>query len=102
MSKLESTKRTNAIFLLIVLVAGTFTAISPSFMTDAQAFQKENNYNNYESDYGMNSHDDKKSYGKDNSYPSKDSSYCKMLNVTISMQISMDSMEHHCQQLLEV
>ena len=44
MSKLESTKRTNAIFLLIVLVAGTFTAMSP-FMTGAQAFQMENNYN---------------------------------------------------------
>ena len=67
MSKLESTKRTNAIFLLIVLIAGTFTAISP-FMTGAQAFQMENNYNNYESDYGTNSYDDKQSYGKDNSY----------------------------------
>ena len=76
MIKLESTKRTNAIFLLIVLVAGTFTAISPSFMTGAQAFQMENNYNNYESDYGMNSHDNKQSYGKDsnNYYKSKDSS----------------------------
>ena len=75
MSKLEPTKRTNAIFLLIILVAGTFTALSP-FMIDAQAFQMENNYNNYESDYGINHYDNKKSYGKDsnNYYKSKDSS----------------------------
>ena len=74
MSKLESTKRTNAIFLLIVLIAGTFTAMSP-FMTGAQAFQMENNYNNYEPDSGMDRYDDKQSYGKDNSYDKyKDSS----------------------------
>ena len=66
MSKLESTKRTNAIFLLIVLVAGTFTAISPSFMTGAQEFRMDNNY---KSDYGMDRYDDKQSYGKDNSIP---------------------------------
>jgi hypothetical protein len=37
LSKSESTKRTNAIFLLIVLVVGTFTVISPSFMIGAHA-----------------------------------------------------------------
>ena len=86
MSKLESTERTNAIFLLIVLVAGTFTAISP-FMTGAQAFQMENNYNNYESDYGTNSYDDKQSYGEDNGYhKSKDSSsYVKCNNINANV-----------------
>jgi hypothetical protein len=89
LSKLESTKRTNAIFLLIVLVAGTFIAISPSFMTGVQAFQMENNYNNYESDYGMNSYDDKQSYGKDsnNYYKSKDSSSnvkCTNINTNVN------------------
>ena len=48
----------------------------------------ENNYNNYESDYGMNSYDDKKSYGKDNSYSkSKDSSSnvkCNNINVNLN------------------
>ena len=58
----------------MVLVAGTFTAMSP-FMTGAQAFQMENNYNNYERDSGMDRYDDKQSYGKDNSYDKyKDSS----------------------------
>ena len=37
-------------------------------MIGAQAFQMDNNYNNYEQDYEMNSYNDKKSYGKDNSY----------------------------------
>jgi hypothetical protein len=46
-------------------MVGTFTAIFPSFMIGAQAFQMDNNY---ESDYGMDSYDDKQSYGKDNSY----------------------------------
>ena len=49
----------------------------------------DNNYNNYESDYGMNSHDDKKSYGKDNNnyYKSKDSSSnvkCNNINVNVN------------------
>ena len=60
-------------------------------MTGAQAFQMENNYNNYESDYGTNSYDDKQSYGKeDNSYPSKDSSNVKCNNINV---MSMDSIE---------
>ena len=74
MSKIVSTKKINAIFLTIVLITGTIFTFSPSFMIpDAQAFQMDNNY---ESDYGMDSYDDKQSYGKDsNSYDkSKDSS----------------------------
>ena len=85
MSKLESTKRTHAIFLLIVLVTGTFTALSPSFMTGAQAFQMDNNY---KPDYGMNSHDYKQSYGKDsnnNYYKSKDSSNIKCNNINVNV-----------------
>ena len=79
MSKIISTK-INAGFLAIVLIVGTFAAISPSFMVGAHAQQygmDQQKYNSYEPDYGMdNSYDDKKSYGKDsNSYDkSKDSS----------------------------
>ena len=44
-------------------------------MIGAQAFQMDNNSKGYEPDYGMDSYDDKQSYGKDNhSYKSKDSS----------------------------
>ena len=61
---------------------GTFAALSPSFITGAQAFLMDNNY---ESDYGMNSYDGKQSYGKDNNYyKSKDSSSnvkCNNINV---------------------
>ena len=89
MRKIESTKRTNAIFLLIVLLTGTFAALSPSFMTGAQAFLMDNNY---KPDYGMNSHDYKQSYGKDsnNYYKSKDSSSssnnvkCNNINVNVN------------------
>ena len=80
MSKIVSTKKTNAIFLAIVLIAGTFAAISPSFMTGAQAFLMDNNY---EPDYGMDSYDDKQSYGKDNSYDNP--KIVVVSNVTISM-----------------
>jgi hypothetical protein len=61
LSKVVSTK-INTGFLAIVLIIGTFAAISPSFMTSAQAFLMDDNY---ESNYGMNSYDDKQSYGKD-------------------------------------
>jgi len=86
LSKIDSTK-INAGFLAIVLIIGTFAAISPSFMTGAQGFLMDNNY---ESDYGMNSYDDKKSYGKDNNnyyYKSKDSSSnvkCNNINVNLN------------------
>ena len=81
MSKIVITKKINAGFLAIVLIVGTFAALSPSFMTGAQAFLIDNNY---ESDYGMNSYDGKQSYGKDNNYyKSKDSSNvnCNNFNV---------------------
>ena len=91
MTKIILRKTTNAIFLAIVLIAGTFAALSPSFMVGAQAQQfngmderynsyqpeygTDNKYNSYEPEYGMNSYDHKQSYKKDsNSYDkSKDS-----------------------------
>jgi hypothetical protein len=83
LSKIILTKKTNVIFLAIVLIVGTFAALSPSFLIGAQAFQM---YNNYEPDYGMNSHDGKQSYGKDNDYDkSKDSNVkCNNINVNLN------------------
>ncbi len=85
-------KTTSAIFLAIVLVAGTFAAISPSFIIGVNAQSepydygydsykpeyKDKAYNSYEPDYGMDSYDKKpygqESYGKDRDYDnSKDS-----------------------------
>ena len=79
MSKIVSTKKINAGFLAIVLIAGTLAAVSPSFMigVHAQQYGMDQKYNTYEQDYGMdNGYDDNQSYGKDsNSYDkSKDSS----------------------------
>jgi len=82
LSKLESTKRTNAIFLLIILLGGTFAAIFPSFMIGAHAHQygMDHKYNTYEQDYGIDRYDDKQSYGKDyNSYDK--SKYSSSVNV---------------------
>ena len=67
-NKIVSTKKSSAIFLAIVLVAGTFALISPSFMTNAQAFQMDNNY-------------DKKSSGKDVSVKSIK---CNNINVNVN------------------
>ncbi len=56
-NKIVSRKNTSAIFLGIVLVAGTIALMSPSFMTDAQAFQMDNNYvkKSHGKDVGVNS-----------------------------------------------
>ena len=59
---------------------------SPSFMTGAQAFLMDNNY---EPDYGMKSYDEKQSYGKDrkdnNYYKSKESFVkCNNINVNVN------------------
>ena len=43
-NKIVSRKKTSAIFLGIILVAGTIALMPPSFMTNAQAFQMDNNY----------------------------------------------------------
>jgi hypothetical protein len=79
LSKIVLRKTTSAVFLAIVLVLGTFTVISPSFIVGAQA----------EPYYGMENNYDK-SYGKDN-YKSKDSSSvfvkkinCNNVNVNVN------------------
>ena len=92
---ISSTKKSSSIFLAIVLVAGTITLSSPSFMigTQAQPYSGIDNkynsyyepeyvdndyYNNYGPDYGMdnnnmksyetNSYEPTTSYGNDNNY----------------------------------
>jgi len=66
-NKIVSIKTTSAIFLAIVLVTGTITTISPSFMitgANAQA-QPYYGYNSYgPPEYPDNNY--KKSYGNDN------------------------------------
>jgi hypothetical protein len=57
-SKIASAKKTNAIFLAFVLVAGTIALSSPSFMTEG-AVQAESYYygemdNNYKKSDGKN------------------------------------------------
>ncbi len=97
MSKIISTTTINACFLAIVLIVGTFAAISPSFMIGAHAQQygMEQKYNSHEPDYGMDSsYDDKQSYGKEDysDYKSKDSSSsvsvkkikCNNINVNLN------------------
>jgi hypothetical protein len=65
-NKIVSTKKTSAIFLAIVLVAGTIALSFPSFMVgDVQAqrdYGMDKKYNSYEPNYEMNSYD-KKPYG---------------------------------------
>jgi hypothetical protein len=69
-SKIVLSKRTSAIFLAIVLIAGTIALSFASFMIgSAQAqpyYGNDNRYNSYEPDYGMNN--DRKSYENDNIY----------------------------------
>ena len=59
MNKIESTKKTSAIFLAALLVAGTIALSSPSFMVgDVQAqrdYEMDKKYNSYEPDYGKDS-----------------------------------------------
>ena len=51
MNKIVSTKRTSAMFLVIILVIGTITLFSPSFMIGAQAQQYYGADNNYKKSY---------------------------------------------------
>ena len=87
MKNLLSTKKTSSIFLAVVLVLGTFTVASPSFIlgnVQAQrdygmdSYYKDPYRNSYEPDYGMDSYDKKPyrdSYGQD--YPSYKPEYQK-------------------------
>ena len=97
MRKIVSTTKINSGFLAIVLIVGTFAALSPSFMIGAHAQQygMDKKYNSYEPDYGMNSHDNKQSYGKDSNnyyYKSKDSSRnvkCHNINANLNGDIDI-------------
>jgi hypothetical protein len=79
LSKIISTKKkTNAIFLAVVLVVGTFALMSPSFLIGGSA-QAEPKYGmNYEKKYGYDKpYNDKPkypSYKPDYNYESKDNS----------------------------
>ena len=96
MSKIISIDKTNAIFLATVLVTGIIALSSSSFMVgSAEAkpyYEMDNNYNSYQSDYGMDRYDDRKSYGKDNNYKSKDSSnvIVKKINKCNNININLD------------
>ena len=93
MNKIVSIKETSAIFLAIVLVAGTIALTVPSFSVEAQAtsdrendydyddkkdsYEKERDYKSRDHDERNYDHDkDKKSYDKDD-YKSEYSSYGK-------------------------
>ena len=100
MTKIILRKTTSVIFLAIVLIVGTFTVISPSFMigANAQQYGMDQKSKLYEPDYGMDRYDDKQSYGKDsNSYDkSKDSSSafvkkvkCNNINVNVNGDITL-------------
>ena len=90
MSKSTKTTKANAVFLATVLVAGIIALSYPSFMKDAQAFQIDDNYNSYQSDYGMDRYDDRKSYGKDNNYQSKDSVIVKKINKCSNVNVNLN------------
>ena len=90
MNKIDSTNKINTGFLLLLLIGGTFVAISPSFIfgAHAQEYGIQQKYNSYESDYGMdNGNDEKKSYGKDSNsyYKSKDSRNVECNNVNANL-----------------
>jgi hypothetical protein len=79
LNKILFIKETSAIFLAIILVAGTFALAFHSFMVGAaQAssdHEKDKNYRSYESDESDDEkydNDDKKSYGKDRNDKSRD------------------------------
>jgi hypothetical protein len=92
------TKNTSAIFLAIVLITGTFAALSPSFIIGVNAqtepyYEIENGYSSYEAEpreyppqytereYNNDNYESKyTSYGKDNSYKSKDGASIKKIN----------------------
>ena len=82
MNKIILKKTTNAIFLAVVLIAGTFAAISPTFIIGVNAQSESFNY-------GYNSYE-QESYGKDKD-KSKDSNSvsikklkCNNINVNIN------------------
>ena len=95
MSKSQITIKANAIFLATVLVAGIIALSYPSFMVgvNAQEYVMDERYDSYKpdsgSDYGRDSYDETKSYGKDASYDkSKDSVLVKKIkcnNINVNL-----------------
>jgi hypothetical protein len=94
LSKIISTKKTNAIFLAAILILGTFAIFSPSFMIGESA-QAEPEYGmSYEKKYGYDKPYEKPqypSYKSDyNNYKSKDSSIsikkvnCNNVNLNVN------------------
>src|SRR5215211_8053786 len=78
--KNKITKNTKAIFLVTLLILGTLSTISPSFMVGAQAVPQyglEREYGSYEQpEYGIDNNNYQKSYGEDSSGPEyKDKEY---------------------------
>jgi hypothetical protein len=84
LNKIVSKKKTSAIFLAIVLLTGTITLFSPSFMAGAQAqpyYGMDDRYDSYEAEYTDNNNYEptkypsyNREYPSDNSYESKESS----------------------------
>jgi hypothetical protein len=92
-SKKILTERTSAVFLAIILIAGTIVvSSSTSFMitetVHAQPYYgMDKKYSSYESDYGMDNNY-QKTYGKDNRDKSKDSVNLKKIkcnNININV-----------------
>jgi len=75
LNKIVSRKKTSAIFLAIVLLAGTFAAISPSFIAGAQAdsYYDTDEYTKYAMNM-VNEYEDEPSYANDDGYGSEDRS----------------------------
>src|SRR5215211_8411054 len=78
--KNKITKNTKAIFLVTLLILGTLSTISPSFMVGAQAvpqYGMEREYGSYEQpEYGIDNNNYQKSYGEDSYGPEyKDKEY---------------------------
>jgi hypothetical protein len=85
LNKIVSKKIPNAIFLLIVLVAGTFAAISSSFIVGAQAepyYGMDDRYDSYEpTEYPSYQPDYKPEYQSDNNYKFEKDSSSKSVSI---------------------
>ena len=78
MNKIKSTNKIRAVFLAVVIVAGTFALISSAFIVGAQAYP----------DYGM---DNKKYESKYSSYGTDNNSYDKSKKDFIVKKVECDN-----------
>ena len=85
-------KTTSAIFLAIVLIVGTFAAISPSFITgvNAQQYGMDQRYNSYQPEYGTDDNSYEQDYGKDNKYNSYEPEYEQTMEWTAMTRNHME------------